>query len=98
VGFVIFFLLSGLVLLRAVLDVVPRTSGQEATNASKPASQPNNKYTRNGGNTVVVTIVTLVAMPLLYYYTWYPALTHSVIMFSKDSVVRSFLPNHTQKS
>lgn len=44
-------------------------------------------YARNLGNTVTTSIITLLAVPLLYQYVWYPGLDQDVTTFEKDTVV-----------
>ncbi|KAI1769954.1 hypothetical protein F4818DRAFT_310060 [Hypoxylon cercidicola] len=45
-------------------------------------------YSRDLGNTVATSIITLLAIPLLYIYVWYPGLNRDVITWEKDIVVR----------
>ncbi|KAI2465618.1 hypothetical protein F4781DRAFT_424665 [Annulohypoxylon bovei var. microspora] len=52
-------------------------------------------YARNLGNTVITTMVTLIAIPLLYMYTWYPALNQDVITITKDTVDHAYFPSIT---
>ncbi|KAI1214344.1 uncharacterized protein F4807DRAFT_455984 [Annulohypoxylon truncatum] len=52
-------------------------------------------YARNLGNTVSTSIVTLIAIPLLYMYAWYPALNQDVITTTKDTVDHAYFPSIT---
>ncbi|KAI1456514.1 hypothetical protein F4805DRAFT_468035 [Annulohypoxylon moriforme] len=53
------------------------------------------KYAKNLGNTVTTSIVTLIAIPLLYMYSWYPALNQDVITTTKDTVDHAYFPSIT---
>ncbi|KAI0901157.1 hypothetical protein F4806DRAFT_183142 [Annulohypoxylon nitens] len=55
----------------------------------------NVRYARNLGNTVATSIVTLIAIPLLYLYSWYPGLNQDVITTTKDTVDHAYFPSIT---
>ncbi|KAI1135791.1 hypothetical protein F5Y05DRAFT_421172 [Hypoxylon sp. FL0543] len=52
-------------------------------------------YARNLGNTVLTSIITLIAIPLLYQYVWYPGLNTDVITTTKDTVDQAYFPSIT---
>ncbi|KAI1101405.1 hypothetical protein F4804DRAFT_344013 [Jackrogersella minutella] len=53
------------------------------------------EYSRNLGNTVITSIVTILAIPLLYRYSWYPALNQDVITTTQDVVDHVYFPSIT---
>ncbi|KAI0180735.1 hypothetical protein GGR52DRAFT_566993 [Hypoxylon sp. FL1284] len=52
-------------------------------------------YARNLGNTVATSIITLLAIPLLYRYVWYPGLNQDVTTFEMDTVDQMYFPSIT---
>ncbi|KAI1410001.1 hypothetical protein F5Y13DRAFT_202628 [Hypoxylon sp. FL1857] len=52
-------------------------------------------YARNLGNTVLTSIITLITIPLLYQYVWYPGLNTDVITTTKDTVDQVYFPSIT---
>ncbi|KAH9996985.1 hypothetical protein F4779DRAFT_606637 [Xylariaceae sp. FL0662B] len=52
-------------------------------------------YSRNISNTVIIAITTLISIPLLYGFVWYPALNKDVITLEKDTVDRVYFPSLT---
>ncbi|KAI0830953.1 hypothetical protein F5Y06DRAFT_290631 [Hypoxylon sp. FL0890] len=78
-----------LVVLLCFLDWLKRQRGNAGHSGPLPA------YARNLGNTVLTSIITLIAIPLLYQYVWYPGLNTDVITIMKDTVDQVYFPSIT---
>ncbi|KIM95647.1 hypothetical protein OIDMADRAFT_133314 [Oidiodendron maius Zn] len=50
-------------------------------------------YRRNLGNTVMTVCLSLLIMPLLYNYLWYPNLRQQALQFSEDIVDHAYFPS-----
>ncbi len=59
--------------------------------AVRKLTRGNHDYRRNLANTILLVVISLVALPILYLKDWYPDLTQDVIQSSTDTVV-SCLP------
>ena len=86
--------LVGVVLACVVVDrgcsftlLEPQLADSDSRAVHRKLTQPNHIYRRNLTNTILLVIISLVALPILYLNDWYPDLTQDVIQSSTDTVV-----------